>query len=131
MAPADLVADYYSALDSHDYDALRNCLDAAFVQHRPDRRFDSREAFVRFMRDERPQSDTTHRIHDCYVPHDATGDDAEVSEDGAETSEDDAEVSEVLARGDLLSAEGDLLVRFVDRFRIAERSIVELETFTR
>jgi ketosteroid isomerase-like protein len=113
----DLVADYYSALDTHDYDALRTLLDPAFVQHRPDRRFDSREAFVRFMRDDRPQSDTTHRVHTRYVP------DAE--------SDGTPGVTEVLARGELRSAEGDLLVRFVDRFRLTDGRIVQLETFTR
>lgn len=120
MAPEDLVADYYDALDSHDYDDLRDCLAPEFVQHRPDRKFDSREAFVRFMRDERPQSDTTHRVHACYVPADAN---AGTGEHG--------ETSEVLARGDLLTADGDRLVRFVDRFRIEAGVIVELETFTR
>ncbi|MFC5368476.1 nuclear transport factor 2 family protein [Salinirubrum litoreum] len=117
VAPVDLVADYYRALDTHDYDALQNVLDPGFVQHRPDRRFDSREAFVRFVRDDRPQSDTTHRVHTRYVP------DAEA--DGT------PDATEVLARGEVLSAEGDLLVRFVDRFRIVAGSIVELETFTR
>lgn len=117
MAPVDLVADYYDALDSHDYDALRGLLDPAFVQQRPDRRFDSREAFVHFMREERPQSDTTHRIHARYVP---------AGESDRATGK-----TEVLARGDLLSGEGDLLVRFVDRFRVGEGRIDALETFTR
>jgi ketosteroid isomerase-like protein len=121
VAPADLVADYYTALDTHDYDALRDYLAPDFVQHRPDRRFDSREAFVRFMRDERPDSETTHRVHACYAPADSAGDEAETGDDR----------SEILARGDLLSAEGDLLVRFVDRFRIADGEIAALETFTR
>jgi ketosteroid isomerase-like protein len=116
VPPVDLVADYYDALDSHDYDSLQSLLAPGFVQHRPDRRFDSREAFVRFMREERPQSDTTHRVHARYVP----------SEVDAET-----DTTEVLARGDLLSAEGDLLVRFLDRFRITDGRIVELGTFTR
>jgi ketosteroid isomerase-like protein len=117
VAPVDLVADYYDALDSHDYDALRTLLDPGFVQHRPDRRFDSREAFVDFMRDERPQSDTTHRVHALYVP--------------AEETDDRRDGTEVLARGELLSADGDRLFRFVDRFRVVERRITELETFTR
>jgi ketosteroid isomerase-like protein len=117
VAPADLVADYYDALDSHDYDRLRDVLAPAFVQHRPDRRFDSREAFVDFMRDERPQSDTTHRVHALYVP--------------AEGTDDGRDGTEVLARGDLLSADGDRLFRFVDRFQVVGGRITELETFTR
>ena len=128
MAPVDLVADYYDALDTHDYDALRALLDPAFVQHRPDRRFDSREAFVRFMREERPQSDTTHRVHGHYVPDGESDGEIGTIDD---QSDGEAGTTEVLARGELLSAEGDLLVRFVDRFRITEGRITELETFTR
>jgi ketosteroid isomerase-like protein len=130
VASEDPVADYYTALDTHDYDALRDCLAPDFVQQRPDRRFDSREAFVRFMRDERPDADTTHRVHACYVPRDSAETEAGRTETGAEQSA-DTETTEVVARGDLLSAEGDPLVRFVDRFRITEETITELETFTR
>lgn len=117
MAPVDLVTDYYDALDSHDYDHLQTLLDPAFAQHRPDRRFDSREAFVHFMREERPQSDTTHRVHGLYVP--------------AEGPDDRGDGTEVLARGDLLSGDDDPLFRFVDRFQVVEGRIAELETFTR
>lgn len=107
------VATYYRALDDHDYGALRSVLSPSFVQRRPDRTFDDREAFVRFMRDERPSPGTTHEVDGWYRR--PTGD-----------GHDDASL---LVRGRVLDG-GETLVRFVDAFTLATGRIERLETYT-
>nr|WP_312912522.1 nuclear transport factor 2 family protein [Natronosalvus caseinilyticus] len=98
---------YYDALDRHEYDALESILSPTFVQERPDRRFEGRDAFVRFMREERPSPDTAHVIDD------STGDGNTVVVEGR-----------VLEDG----GDGDALFAFVDTFTIEKGSIVHLET---
>jgi ketosteroid isomerase-like protein len=59
---SELVDSYYEALDTHAYDQLEAVLDPDFVHERPDRTLEGRETFVRFMRKERPESDTVHEL---------------------------------------------------------------------
>lgn len=99
---------YYDALDGHEYGRLESLLVPGFVQQRPDRRFEGREAFVRFMREERPNADTEHEL-------------LEVFGDG----------NRVAARGRLLEANGGLLFEFADHFALEDGEIVRLETYTR
>jgi len=99
---------YYRAIDGDDYDLLAALLDEAFVHDRPDRTIDGRERFVRFMRSERPQTDTTHPVDSVFEADDA-----------------------VAVRGRLLDADGDRIVGFVDVFEFAGGRIRRIETFTR
>ncbi|WP_290819334.1 nuclear transport factor 2 family protein [Halovivax sp.] len=107
VGPA-LVRRYYEALDEGAYDDLESLLAPTFVQRRPDRAFDGPDAFVRFMREDRPVTGTTHELDDVF----GSGD-------------------RVAARGRLLDGDGDLLVEFADHFRIADGRIARLETYTR
>ena len=61
-----VVRTYYRAIDAEDYDALEAVLHPEFQQIRPDRRFDGADAFVRFMREDRPRTDTVHEIHHVF-----------------------------------------------------------------
>lgn len=70
MESATLVRRYYDALDGHDYEALESLLAPEFVQRRPDRTFEGREAFVTFMREERPTPDTSHDLESVLVDGD-------------------------------------------------------------
>jgi ketosteroid isomerase-like protein len=107
--PTTLARDYYRALDSDDYDLLADILASAFVHERPDMTLSGRERFVRFMRDERPQRDTTHPIDAVYEETDG---------------------SDVVVRGRLLAADGSLITRFVDVFTVESEKIVKIRTFT-
>jgi ketosteroid isomerase-like protein len=108
MELGEPVATYYRAIDEDDYGALREVLAPGFVQHRPDRTFQGRSTFVRFMRDDRPNPDTTHEL------------DANYGCDG-----------EVAVRGRVLSSENEVLVRFVDVFTLTDGQIDEVWTYTR
>lgn len=108
MDRRDAVTTYYEAIDAATYDRLADALASDFRQHRPDRTLDGRETFVRFMRDERPLTDTSHVVEAVYG-------------DG----------SEVAVRGRLLDADGEALLAFVDVFRFDDDRIAELWTYTR
>jgi ketosteroid isomerase-like protein len=110
MSDADLVREYYRAIDGDDYEQLQGLLAPAFVQVRPDRTLDGRERFIRFMRDERPQGDTTHPLDALYEPIDGDG--------------------EVVARGRLLGADGAPITGFVDVFEIEADRLSHLTTYT-
>ncbi|MFC6974897.1 nuclear transport factor 2 family protein [Halomicroarcula sp. GCM10025709] len=109
MEPTELVRAYYRAIDAGEYDSLADLLAAEFVHHRPDRTLDGRDRFVRFMREERPQPDTTHHLDRVYEPVEGGG--------------------EVAVRGRLEAADGDVLFGFVDVFTV-DGHITELHTYT-
>jgi ketosteroid isomerase-like protein len=102
-----LVRRYYDALDDHDYDALADLLAPGFVQRRPDRTFESRDAFVAFMRDERPNPDTSHVLEAVVAADDR-----------------------VAVRGRVTSA-GTTLFEFADFFEVADGRLGALETYSR
>ncbi|MFB6195160.1 MAG: nuclear transport factor 2 family protein [Haloplanus sp.] len=103
---------FYAAIDDGAYDRLRSLLDPEFVHRRPDRTLDGRERFVRFMREERPRTDTTHVVETvCVCAPDADAD------------------ATAFARGRLRSTDGDDLFGFVDVHRVGER-IRSLTTYT-
>ncbi len=102
-----VVRQYYDALDEHEYGRLEALLKPAFVQRRPDRTFQSRAAFVQFMREERPEPDTSHDL-------------LEIVSDG-ET---------VAARGRVLDS-STVLFEFADFFTIEDGRISRLETYSR
>ena len=103
-----IVRRYFAALDAHEYDVLAEVLAPTFVQERPDRTFDGREAFVHFMRDERPLTETSHEL--VYLL-------------GAD--------DRVAAHGRLLDADGSLVLEFADHFTLEDGLISRLDTFVR
>ncbi|MBV0902187.1 nuclear transport factor 2 family protein [Haloarcula salina] len=110
---AERARSYYEAIDGGDYDRLASLLAEGFVHDRPDRTIEGRERFVRFMREERPQPDTSHPLDGLYGP---AGDEA---------------ADEVVARGRLLDSDGERIVGFVDVFSLADGEIERIETYTR
>lgn len=98
---------YYRALDAHEYDVLADLLAPEFVHERPDRTLDGRDRFVAFMRDERPQKDTDHRIDTVYTAGDGS----------------------VAVDGRLLDARDQCIVDFVDVFAFDDGRIARLRTF--
>jgi ketosteroid isomerase-like protein len=117
--PAALAREYYRALDAHDYGAFDDLLAPEFVHDRPDRRLADRAAFVRFMREDRPKKDTTHRV-DAIFSHD--GNDSEGSEGGDER---------VAVQGRLLDGDGECFVEFVDVHTVADGQLVRVDTYAR
>lgn len=112
-----LVRAYYRALDDREYGTLESLLEPAFTQRRPDRTFEDRAAFVRFMREERPMTDTSHEVLTVIVG----GDDGDESPDGE---------SRVAVQGRLLDGAGEELFRFADVFTLVDGRIRRLETYT-
>jgi len=100
---------YYRALDEGDYGLLSALLAPEFVHDRPDMTLDGRERFVRFMREERPMTDTSHPIDGIYTEESGTG---------------------VVARGRLLGPDGETLARFADVFHVENEAITRIETYT-
>jgi ketosteroid isomerase-like protein len=107
--PTEAARAYYRALDCDDYDLLAGLLTPEFRHVRPDMTLEGRDRFVRFMREERPMTDTTHPIDAVYG-----------QQSGAE----------VVVRGRLLDPDGDRIVCFADVFSFEGRSIAEIRTFT-
>lgn len=107
MDRRDAVVEYYDAIDAGAYDRLRDRLTPEFVHRRPDRTLDGRERFVRFMREERPRTDTEHVLESVCVGE-----------------------RETFARGRLRTADGDDLFGFVDVHRIEGDRIASLATYT-
>ena len=97
---------YYRRLDNGEYAELEALLHPEFVQRRADRTFEGRERFVAFMRDERPNTDTTHAVDGVYP-----------SGPG------------VAVRGRLLDADGRELFAFVDVFEVDAGRLSALETY--
>ncbi|SEW11234.1 nuclear transport factor 2 family protein [Natrinema salifodinae] len=114
MDAAALVRRYYDALDEHDYDALEAVLAPEFVQHRPDRTFEDRESFVRFMREERPNPDTRHELEDVIA-----GDDRAAAR------------GRVVEAGERDDGDGTVLFEFADFFDLADGRLARLETYSR
>lgn len=104
----ELVRRYYEALDAGDDGELEAVLAPSFVQRRPDRTFDDRDEFVRFMREERPMTDTRHDLVDVFGADDR-----------------------VTVRGRLLDGTGDPVFEFADLFRVENGRITRLDTYTR
>jgi len=106
--PVGLARAYYECVDTGDYERLRGLLAAGFVQRRPDRSLEGADRFVAFMREERPETDTTHAVDEVYTS------------DGG-----------VAVRGRLLRADGTEWFGFVDCFDVEDGRLTALETFTR
>jgi ketosteroid isomerase-like protein len=126
MDPLDLVRAYYRAVDAGAYDRLADLLAPGFVQRRPDRTFEGRDAFVRFMREDRPRTDTEHAVDALYRRVDGDGG---VGDGISPADASDAD-AEVLARGRLIAADGTELFAFADSFRVADGRLRSLRTYT-
>lgn len=107
MSARSAVKSYYRAIDEGRYDDFSNLLAPDFVHERPDRTLDGRETFVRFMRDERPLTETTHEIDAVY-----------------------SDENEVAVRGRLLDSKGERLFGFVDIHTVEDGSITYIHTYT-
>lgn len=107
MDRRDRARAYYDAIDDGAYERLRGLLAADFRQERGDMTLDGPDEFVAFMQEDRPETDTTHRIKTVY--------------------EADAGVA---VEGELHRADGELWFKFVDTFRIEDDGISRLETYT-
>ncbi|MFB6304990.1 MAG: nuclear transport factor 2 family protein [Haloferacaceae archaeon] len=113
MDPLDAVRAYYAAVDAGEYGRLEELLAPDFVQRRPDRTFVGREAFVRFMRDERPRTDTEHAVDALY---------RRVGDEGDGVG--------VVARGRVLDPDGTELFAFADAFEAVDGRLQSLDTYT-
>ena len=107
MDGPDLARSYYRHIDEGAYGGLRHLLAEGFRQVRPDRTIEGPEAFVRFMREDRPTTDTAHRVDALYV-----GD------------------GHVAVEGRLVRTEGGELFGFVDTFRFEDDRIARIHTYT-
>ncbi|MFB6128122.1 MAG: nuclear transport factor 2 family protein [Halorhabdus sp.] len=105
----DRVRSFYDALDDHRYDRLADLLAPDFVHDRPGRTLEGRNRFVEFMREERPDPDTSHPIDAIY--RDGEG--------------------ELAARGRLLDDDGEEMAAFVDVFGFGDDGIESVRTYTR
>ncbi|ADD05011.1 DUF1486 family protein [Natrialba magadii ATCC 43099] len=124
MDATGLVRRYYDALDAHDYDALESVLAPEFTQRRPDRTFESRTAFIQFMREERPNPETTHELEEVVAGRDAG--------DGDGDSNSSTDELTVAARGRVCDESGELF-EFADFFTVDREQgrLVRLETYSR
>ncbi|MFC7070434.1 nuclear transport factor 2 family protein [Halobaculum lipolyticum] len=141
MSPEATVRAYYRAIDDGEYDDLAALLAPGFVHDRPDRTLSGRASFVRFMREERPRTDTEHAVDAVYRRSrddaDGAGEDASDG-DASDADASDADAAEVAVRGRLLdAADGTALFGFVDVFRVGESAgtdgrtgVVRLTTYT-
>jgi ketosteroid isomerase-like protein len=110
---------YYRTIDAGEYDRLEGLLAPDFVHDRPDRTLSGADRFVRFMREERPMTDTIHAVDALY--HEGAG---------AESTDADVGDGEIAARGRLLRGE-ESLFEFVDVFAFEGADVARLRTYTR
>lgn len=115
--PGDLARAHYRRIDGGAYGALRELLADDFVQHRPDMTLKGADRFVEFMREERPETDTTHVVEHVY----------RVTGDSSESVEADTRVA---AEGRLERASGETWFRFVDIFVVSDGRLRALRTYT-
>ncbi|UPW01435.1 nuclear transport factor 2 family protein [Halorussus gelatinilyticus] len=114
---------YYDAIDAGDYDRFADLLAPGVVHERPDRTIEGRDTLVGFMRDDRPNEDTSHEVRTVFAASDG-----------------------VAVEGRLLDADGAPMFAFVDSFDVEDRpdeseadagrdggrpSIARIRTYTR
>jgi ketosteroid isomerase-like protein len=115
----ELALAYYEHIDNGAYGSLRDLLADGFVQDRGDMTLEGADRFVTFMREERPDTDTTHVVERVYRTDPATPDDS------AET------VEHAAVEGRLERADGETWFRFVDTFTARGGRLIRLGTYTR
>mgnify|MGYP005851506529 CR=1 FL=1 len=107
MDQPTLVDEYYRCLDAHEYETLQSVLHPEFVQRRPDRSFESRQAFVEFMQTGRPDTDTTHEVDAVFESN-----------------------TDIAVYGRLFDSEGEKLFEFIDVFQFDDGHILAVDTFS-
>lgn len=110
MDPIEVARDYYGALDGHRYERLTALLASDVRQDRPDLTIEGRDRFVNFMREERPQHETTHAIDRVF--------------------ETDTDERSVAVQGRLLASDGKCITGFVDVFSFENGKIRHIRTYT-
>ena len=123
MDGESVVRAYYRALDDHDYEAFADRLAPDVVHRRPDRTIDGRETLVAFMRDDRPDKETSHEVRRVHGGDDGADGDAG---DGDATAD-----AGLVVEGRLLDAAGRELFAFADAFSLVDGRIEEIRTYTR
>lgn len=106
-APEAVARAYYAAIDEDRYDALEALLAPAFIHDRPDRVLEGPEESVRFMREERPLTDTIHAIEATY-----------------------RNGERIAVRGRLSRDDDEALFSFLDVHTVEDGRISHLRTFT-
>jgi ketosteroid isomerase-like protein len=107
MDPQRIAQMYYEYIDTGNYDSLADILAPEFVHERPDRTIEGRTRFIRFMRDERPMTETKHKIQTIVGGENQAG-----------------------VEGQLILESGEHLFGFVDIFEIADEHIGRIRTYT-
>lgn len=107
MSRSDAARTYYEAIDADEYDRLADLLAPSFVHVRPDRTLEGRDRFVRFMRDERPLTDTTHEVRSVT-----------------------AEGNRVVVEGTLYRGDGSTFFRFADVHEFDDGGIAQIRTYS-
>jgi ketosteroid isomerase-like protein len=107
MDPQRFAQRYYEYIDNGEYDSLADILAPDFVHERPDRTIEGRTRFIRFMRDERPMTETEHGIQTIFGGERQAG-----------------------VEGTLVLESGEHLFGFVDIFEIEENHIRRIRTYT-
>ncbi len=113
-SPTDLARAYYEAIDAKDFERFADLLGPEVVHERPDRTIEGRETLVGFMRESRPNKDTSHEVETVYVE----------DRDAGQTS------AEVAVRGRLRDADGEPMFEFVDAFEVEDGEIGRIRTYT-
>jgi len=121
MSEATALA-YYDAIDAGDYEALSDLLAPGAVHDRPDRTIEGRETLVAFMREGRPNRDTSHEVVSVLTA---------VEDDGGDQGRGDRDADAVAVEGRLFDAGGDPMFGFVDVFSFDDGRIAEIRTYTR
>ncbi|GKZ13205.1 nuclear transport factor 2 family protein [Haladaptatus sp. T7] len=103
-----VVRAYYDSIDAHDYETFAGLFTPDVVHERPDRTIEGRDTLVSFMRDDRPNKETSHEL-------------SRVEENEEST----------VAEGHLLDADGEEMFAFEDDFTVVDGRIARIRTRTR
>ncbi len=57
-----VVRAYYDAIDAHDYETFAGLFASDVVHYRPDRTIEGKDTLVSFMREDRPNKETSHEL---------------------------------------------------------------------
>lgn len=116
---------YYEAIDAGDYEGFADLLAPEVVHDRPDRTIEGKATLVGFMRDDRPNKDTSHEVLAVFG-----GEGDGVGEDGG-SGADGESGADVAVEGRLLDSDGNEMFGFVDAFALEDGRIAEIRTYTR
>lgn len=136
MSEATALA-YYDAIDADDYEGFADLLAPGVVHDRPDRTIEGKETLVAFMRDGRPNKETSHEVLAVFGgERDGIGNGGGNGADGGDRDgggygEDSAGGADVAVEGRLLDADGNEMFGFVDAFGLKDGKIAEIRTYTR